>query len=94
MFSDFPLLYPVAGEHKARQKFREAVLPFALGPDRQVDSIITRLKKQDKSMDRIWNAAGGHQILLRMEESTNLGRMIYELSRVNGEHPAASPLLR
>lgn len=92
-FSDFPLLYPVGGDHKARQRFREAILPFQATPARTIPTIITRLEKQDKASDRYWNAANAHQILLRMEETTSFGLMIYRLETVNGEPVDASKLL-
>lgn len=92
-FSDFPLLYPVGGDHKARQRFREAILPFQAAPHRAVSTIITRLEKQDKSSDRYWNADDAHEILLRMEETTSFGLMIYVLETVNGESVDTTKLL-
>lgn len=92
-FSDFPLLYPVGGDHKARQRFREAILPFQATAARTIPTIITRLEKQDKTSDRFWNAAHAHEILLRMEETTSFGLMIYRLETVNGESVDASKLL-
>jgi hypothetical protein len=92
-FSDFPLLYPVAGDHKARQRFREAILPFDITPARSISTIITRVEKQDKTSDRYWNADDAHEILLRLEETTSFGVMIYQLRTVNGESVADSKLL-
>jgi len=93
-FEDFPMLYPVGGDHKARQRFREAEFPFEIGPKTSVPTVISRIEKKDKSHDRIWNAVAGPQILLRMEESTNFGPMVYELRTVNGVPAAESGLLR
>ena len=92
-FSDFPMLYPVGGDHKARQRFREAVLPFGVTPTRSVPTIITRVEKQDKTSDRYWNAEDAHEILLRLEETTSFGVMIYRLQSVNGEPVDTTKLL-
>ncbi len=92
-FSDFPLLYPVGGDHKARQRFREAVLPYQATAARTIPTIVTRLEKPDKTSDRYWNAAHAHEILLRLEETTSFGLMVYRLETVNGEPVDASKLL-
>ena len=92
-FSDFPMLYPVGGDHKARQRFREAVLPFEVTGSRSMSTIITRVDKQDKTSDRYWNADDAHEILLRMEETTSFGVMIYQLKSVNGESLDTTKLL-
>jgi hypothetical protein len=94
MFEDFPLLYPVGGDHQARQKFREAVMPVAVAPHKQVSAIVTRLAKPDKTSDRLWNTASEPEILLRMEETSNLGMMTYRLVSVNGVSLENSELIR
>ncbi|MFN8177153.1 MAG: hypothetical protein U0167_04465 [bacterium] len=93
MFEDFPLLYPVGGDHKPRQKFREGIFPFTVGT-KQVPAIVTRLDRPNKTTDRIWNAATGPQILIRMEEASNMGKITYELVSVNGVAPDRSALLQ
>ncbi|HMB70383.1 MAG TPA: hypothetical protein VKU85_13790, partial [bacterium] len=71
LLRDYPMLYPVGGDHEARQKYREAVMPFVLSPERSVSAIVTRVKRKDERSYRLWNAIGGHQILLRMEAPGN-----------------------
>ena len=93
MMGDFPLLFPVAAEHMPRQRFREGVLPFTLGK-KQVPAVVTRLDKQNKSSDRLWNTTTGHGMLLRMEEQSNFGQIVYELVGVNGVSPDKSELVR
>ncbi len=94
MFQDFPLLFPVAGTHMARQLFREGVLPFQIAKDREIPASVCRIEAQDKTSDRIFNAAAGHRILVRMEEVSNLGKIVYELVRVNGVPAGESELVR
>ncbi len=93
ILQDYPMLYPVGGDHKPRQKVRDAILPFNLG-DRQVRSIQSTIRKPDKTSDRIWNTTGDYQILLRMEEKSSLGVLVYELKSVNGVHPVESELIQ
>lgn len=95
MIEDFPLLYPVLADHMPRQRFREGVLPFTFGNDTQIPCLITRIDKPNsKDSDRLWNATKGQGVLLRMEEQTTLGKIVYELVGVNGKSPAESELLR
>jgi hypothetical protein len=94
LFRDYPMLFPAAANHMPRQKFNEGVLPFVVGPDKQVPAVVTRLDKPNKTSDRLWNAASGHGILLRMEEKSSLGLITYELAAVNGVPPAQSQLVR
>ncbi|GJM44921.1 MAG: hypothetical protein DHS20C21_17630 [Gemmatimonadota bacterium] len=84
LLRDYPLLFPVGGDHQPRQKYREAVLPFVVSADKRVRSIVTRIKRPNDDSDRLWNTVEGHQILLRMEEQTTQGLMVYELLSVNG----------
>lgn len=93
LMSDFPLLYPVGGDHQPRQKIRDAVIPFSIAGT-QVASIQSTLRRKNGKSDRIWNAVKGHQILLRMEERSTLGLMVYELTSVNGVHPSESDLIQ
>lgn len=94
MLIDYPLLFPVAGDHLARQKYREAVLPFVLADGTKVPAITTRLKHRDETSDRLWNADKGHQILLKMEQQSPQGILIYRLTSVNGVDPTNSELLQ
>jgi hypothetical protein len=90
LFDDFPLLFPVAGTHMARQLFREGTLPFQLAKGREIPASLCRLEALDKTSDKIFNTVSGHRLLLRMEETSNLGTIIYELVGVNGVAPAES----
>lgn len=94
MFQDFPMLFPVAGTHMARQLFREGILPFAIDKEREIPVTVCRIEALDKTSDRIYNATTGPRILLRMEEVSNLGEIVYQLARVNGVPAAESELLR
>jgi len=92
---DYPLLFPVGADHQGRQKYREAILPFTFaGGRKKVHAIRSRVKRPNEKSDYLWNTVEGHQILLRMEESSNLGEMTYELRSVNGVAPAESELIR
>ena len=93
MIEDFALLYPVAADHMARQRFREGVMPFSIGK-KQVPCVVTRLDRQNKTSDRLWNTTTGVGMLLRMEESTNFGQIVYELVGVNGVPPEKSELVK
>lgn len=94
MLIDYPLLFPVGGDHLARQKYREAVLPFVLADGTRVPAITTRLKHRNETSDRLWNADKGHQILLKMEQQSPQGLLIYRLTTVNGVEPSKSELIQ
>lgn len=94
LMQDFPILYPVGGDHKPRQKVRDAILPFGLPGGKKIRSIQSTIRKPDKSADRIWNTTGDYQILLRMEEKSSLGVLVYELTSVNGQSPDESELIQ
>ena len=94
MLIDYPLLFPVGGDHLARQKYREAVLPFVLADGSKVPAIATRLKHRDETSDRLWNAEKGHQILLKMDQQSPQGLLIYLLTSVNGVEPSKSELIQ
>ncbi|MCA9751687.1 MAG: hypothetical protein KC591_05810 [Gemmatimonadetes bacterium] len=93
MFEDYPILYPVGGEHQARQRYREAILPIGLAADHTVPALVTRLRRKNDANDRLWNSANELEILLRMEESSNLGTFIYILNTVNGIPVTESELI-
>ena len=92
---DYPLLWPTAGTHFPRQKFRQSVMPFQVGPQRSVSTIISRLPKSSKTpeSDRTWHTNNAHQILVRLEETSDFGLMIYELVAVDGVPVADSEAL-
>jgi hypothetical protein len=94
MFVDFPLLYPVYANHEARQKYREMTIPMDVGADEPVPIIVSRVQRKDKKSDAMWNTASPHQILIRYEEPTSYGKMVYQLVTVNGEPFAESELIR
>lgn len=92
VFSDFPLLFPVLGDHKPRQRVQEGVMEReVLG--RSVPAILTRLNKPTRSRFRMWHSANDLEILLRLEEETPQTTLIYDLIKVNGEPANQSELL-
>lgn len=84
LMEDFPLLFPVGGDHQPRQRFREAGFPLRVGKERSVPSIVNALRRLDEKTDRIWNANDERAILLRMDENRSFGLLRYELLSVNG----------
>jgi hypothetical protein len=84
IFRDYPLFFPAAGDHEGRQKIREGVMPFILVRGEAVRAIFTTLRKPDETSNRYWNAAEPPQMLLRKEETTGYGKLIYVLSTYNG----------
>jgi hypothetical protein len=94
IIEDYPLLYPVGGDHQARQRYQEATVKIPLTADRGATVFISTMRKVDKKKDRYWHVKNKYQILIRMEESTNYGVMTYELTAVNGVPPEESELIR
>ncbi|MBZ0268125.1 hypothetical protein K8I85_08210 [bacterium] len=94
MLIDYPLLYPVGGDHIPHQKYREAVLPFVLRDGSKVPAITTRLKHRNETSDYLWNVEKDHQILLKMDRRTPQGLIVYILTSVNGVAPEKSELIR
>jgi hypothetical protein len=92
VLTDFPLLFPVAGDHGGRQKFQLAIEPVRIG-ERSVSCIHSRINRPNRTRDHLWNSSNALQILVRMEESTNQGKLVYELTQVNGVPAAESGML-
>ena len=92
VFSDFPILFPVLGDHRPRQRFQEGtMLRDVLG--REVFAILTRLRKPDRTRFRMWHTANELEILLRLEDETPQTTLIYELIKVNDVPANESELL-
>ena len=92
VFSDFPILYPVLGDHRARQRFQEGIMERDV-MGRPVRAILNRLRKPDRTRFRMWHAANELEILLRLEDETPQTTLIYELIKVNDVPANQSELL-
>jgi hypothetical protein len=96
LLREFPMLWPAHGMRYPRQKFRESTMWFRISDDRQVRTIISTLRKDNKIpiVDRYYHVANDLMILVRMESDTEVGLLTWELTAVNGVPLAESELIR
>lgn len=92
VFADFPLLFPVLGDHQPRQRIQEGVVERDV-MGRTVRAIVNRLNKPNRTRFRMWHSANELEILLRLEDETPQTTLIYELIKVNDVPANESELL-
>ena len=81
---DFPLFLPAYATHSPRQIFREGFFPVEYEEGERIRIQRVRMMRQSRRVDRYWFAADEHQMLIRLEEHGDYGRLTYELVAVNG----------
>lgn len=91
LLRDYPLLFPAAGDHEPRQKYRDGVYPYLEVEGEVVRAISSRLKRLSEDTDRFLNSADEMQILLRKELNTGHGLLTYVLQEYNGVSYRRSP---
>ena len=94
IISDFPLLFPVGGDHQPRQKFREGRFLIPISEEKKVAVYLSSLRRLDEKTDRYFHLDNEYMPLIRLEESTNYGVMTYELVSINGEPVTSAEMLR
>jgi hypothetical protein len=92
LFENFPLLLPSMADHRAGQLVREGAFPVAIRNSDGIPAFVLWLKRLDKNTDKFWLSDDRDQILLRKEQVTDRGTLVYEIVKKNGEpYPPPAP---
>jgi hypothetical protein len=92
LFENFPLLLPGMADHRAGQLVREGAFPISIRNSDGIPAFVFWLKRLDNKADKFWLTDDGDQILLRKEQITDRGTLVYEITKKDGQPypPAAS----
>jgi len=92
LFENFPLLLPSMADHRAGQLVREGAFPIGIRNSEGIPAFVLWLKRLDKNTDKFWLSDDRDQILLRKEQVTDRGTLVYEIVKKNGEpYPPPAP---